>query len=603
MCSLNSQERMSDSLELPLLPMTHDYVHYGFVRVILNIDNKVFAVYFVIMNSTFFLPTLGARTRGNEQILNQERLAQTLAELSLAYIDSQYPAFVQLLNTIPPTNNAYIDNLNKQLQSISTQSVLPVLTHRPAYFLEYSLDIPIIPANIAINQSIQNIVSIDGQISSGTTQGTVYRVTIQKSNQAKYPYNVSVPAVMKKSPIYDLNTWYKYVQASNSTQSNAKDFVSLYKQQLNKQYNNKNNPAYVDAIGAVALSKLVEDGKSCFFSLCYGTMRCYDYSYFSTTATNTNTTNTAITNSSINKEFPVQLTFLEPLQGSLRSLSLSNWYITNRNTFDCRKFMALFAQVVFGLSIAQREYAFVHNDLHSENILYVRIPENTTLYYYRTSTGYYYAVPSYGHQLKVIDYGRSYLVINGNEINSDELADFFNDGREWTRKNPNNDLIRVVNDVVSELLSDIVKVDAGQVDCFTVMNQFIEHVLTCNAGTAQEYNIIDQYRRCIGQGFTQLYFDVLGFEEYEYDDEEEEPEIGAAEMLRLERTLSPDSREDYLDRRDRTIEECQENILAIDPFADDSGCASGVPSQNVTYFDMFRITALPPQVQLVYLID
>jgi hypothetical protein len=92
---------------------------------------------------------------------------------------------------------------------------------------------------------------------------------------------------------------------------------------------------------------------------------------------------------------PVQLTVMERCEGTLYQLMSLN--------SDSQKHWAWIAQIVFALAFAQRTLAFVHNDLHSNNIMYVQTDKQHLWY---KVDGEVYKVPTYGYILKIIDFER-----------------------------------------------------------------------------------------------------------------------------------------------------------------------------------------------------
>ena len=92
---------------------------------------------------------------------------------------------------------------------------------------------------------------------------------------------------------------------------------------------------------------------------------------------------------------PVQLTVMEQCTGTLYEL-MSKEQDTNRH-------LAWLTQVMFALAYAQRNFGFVHNDLHSNNIMYVPTEKE---YFYYNLAGTLYRVPTYGCLIKVIDFER-----------------------------------------------------------------------------------------------------------------------------------------------------------------------------------------------------
>ncbi len=92
---------------------------------------------------------------------------------------------------------------------------------------------------------------------------------------------------------------------------------------------------------------------------------------------------------------PVQLTVMEKCDGTLYELMTKEQ--------DSQKHLAWLTQVMFALAYAQRNFGFVHNDLHSNNIVYVPTKDE---YFYYNLAGTLYRVPTYGYLIKIIDFER-----------------------------------------------------------------------------------------------------------------------------------------------------------------------------------------------------
>jgi hypothetical protein len=92
---------------------------------------------------------------------------------------------------------------------------------------------------------------------------------------------------------------------------------------------------------------------------------------------------------------PVQITVMEKCAGTFHELCAT--------TTDSSKHLAWLSQVIFALAYAQRNYSFTHNDLHSNNVMYV--PTDKEFVYYNCA-GSFYSVPTYGYIIKLIDFER-----------------------------------------------------------------------------------------------------------------------------------------------------------------------------------------------------
>jgi hypothetical protein len=94
---------------------------------------------------------------------------------------------------------------------------------------------------------------------------------------------------------------------------------------------------------------------------------------------------------------PVQLTVMEKCDGLFYDLIMQPR--ENKIEFET----AMVSQVVFALAYAQRNFGLVHNDLHANNIMYVKT-DKEFLYY--SFNGISYKVPTFGYIIKIIDFER-----------------------------------------------------------------------------------------------------------------------------------------------------------------------------------------------------
>jgi hypothetical protein len=118
---------------------------------------------------------------------------------------------------------------------------------------------------------------------------------------------------------------------------------------------------------------------------------------------------------------PIQLTIMEKCDGTLYELMCQN--------NDTDKHLAWLSQVMFALAYAQRNFGLVHNDLHSNNIVY--IPTNKEFFYYNLG-GVLYKVPTYGYLIKIIDFERGITSIrlNGMKESKFFMSDHFSSNDE-----------------------------------------------------------------------------------------------------------------------------------------------------------------------------
>ena len=98
------------------------------------------------------------------------------------------------------------------------------------------------------------------------------------------------------------------------------------------------------------------------------------------------------------EKLPVQLFFIEKLQGTLEDL------LTKIGELNTDLILSCIFQVSFALMYLQKYYGFTHNDLHINNVMFTST--NKTFLYYKFNN-IYYKVPTYGYLFKIIDFGRS----------------------------------------------------------------------------------------------------------------------------------------------------------------------------------------------------
>ena len=121
--------------------------------------------------------------------------------------------------------------------------------------------------------------------------------------------------------------------------------------------------------------------------------------------------------------FPVQVIAMEKCKGTLDSL-INNKLI---NTED--EWSSIVIQILFSLITFKCAFEMTHNDLHSNNIMYITTPEPFIYYMLKDVI---YKVPTFGKIFKIIDFGRSIYSFRGKSLCSDC---FSTDGDATTQYN------------------------------------------------------------------------------------------------------------------------------------------------------------------------
>ena len=109
--------------------------------------------------------------------------------------------------------------------------------------------------------------------------------------------------------------------------------------------------------------------------------------------------------------FPVQVIALEKCANTLDSL-----IVDNGEDMKDLEWGSMMIQVIMMLLSYQKTYSLTHNDLHTNNIMYV--PTDKPYLYYKAD-GKHYKVPTFGRLYKIIDFGRAIYKFRGNVICSD----------------------------------------------------------------------------------------------------------------------------------------------------------------------------------------
>jgi hypothetical protein len=120
------------------------------------------------------------------------------------------------------------------------------------------------------------------------------------------------------------------------------------------------------------------------------------------------------------KKFPVQVIALEKYEDTLDSLL---------DDIHPDELTSALMQIIMILITYQNVYQFTHNDLHTNNVMFVSTDLPYLHYYYK---GIYYKVPTFGKLFKLIDYGRAIYTFQNKRFVSNS---FHEDGDAATQYN------------------------------------------------------------------------------------------------------------------------------------------------------------------------
>jgi len=172
------------------------------------------------------------------------------------------------------------------------------------------------------------------------------------------------------------------------------------------------------------------------------------------------------------KNFPVQVTLHERCDGTMDALLDIEENTKDALLIDTKdaRWSAWIYQVIAALSVAQYYYGFVHNDLHTNNIMWCGTGETHLYYKLEGARGgtKYYKVPTYGRIMKIIDFGRASFWLKDREklLITDSYAEgndasgqyncepYFDKDEEIVNPNPSFDLCRLAISMFDALYED-----------------------------------------------------------------------------------------------------------------------------------------------------
>jgi hypothetical protein len=156
--------------------------------------------------------------------------------------------------------------------------------------------------------------------------------------------------------------------------------------------------------------------------------------------------------------FPVHAILMEQCDNTLDSLMYA------KNEMTEPEWAATLMQIIMALVAYQHMFAFTHNDLHTNNIMFVKTDKKFLHYLYG---GVYYRVPTYGRIMKIIDFGRAIYKYRGQTLCSDSFhrtgdaatqyncEPYMNPKKPRLDPNPSFDLCRLACSLFDYFVEDI----------------------------------------------------------------------------------------------------------------------------------------------------
>ena len=156
-------------------------------------------------------------------------------------------------------------------------------------------------------------------------------------------------------------------------------------------------------------------------------------------------------------QFPVQVICMENCESTFDELIMNN-------ELSHDEWFATLMQIIMILITYQKSFSFTHNDLHTNNVMYVPTNKKFIYYCYKKK---YYKVPTFGKIFKIIDFGRAIYKFGGKVFCSDSFQlggdaatqyntePYLNDKKPRLEPNFSFDLSRLACSIFDYIIDDV----------------------------------------------------------------------------------------------------------------------------------------------------
>jgi hypothetical protein len=208
------------------------------------------------------------------------------------------------------------------------------------------------------------------------------------------------------------------------------------------------------------------------------------------------------------QKFPVQVICMECCENTFDDL-----IINNELSHD--EWMSALMQIIMTLITYQKVFSFTHNDLHTNNVMYIPTNKKFIYYHYKKK---FYKVPTFGKIFKIIDFGRAIYKFNNNLFCSDSFQvggdavtqyntePYFNDKKPRLEPNFSFDLCRLACSIFDYIVDDMDSIKNIN-DCDPIVKIIVEwciddngiNVLYKNNGAERypEFKLYKMIARCV----------------------------------------------------------------------------------------------------------
>ncbi len=227
-------------------------------------------------------------------------------------------------------------------------------------------------------------------------------------------------------------------------------------------------------------------------------------------------------------QFPVQIIGMEYCENTFDDLILCD------ELKDENEWFSALMQIIMILITYQKTFAFTHNDLHTNNVMYNTTDKKYLYYCYKKK---YYKVPTYGRLFKIIDFGRSIYKYNGKIFCSDSFQNggdaatqyntepYFNDKKPRLDPNYSFDLCRLACSIFDYLIDDLSEIKDLD-SCDPVKRLIVEwclddkgiNLLYKNNGVDRypDFKLYKMIARCVHKHTPQAQLERPEFKLFEY---------------------------------------------------------------------------------------
>ena len=227
-------------------------------------------------------------------------------------------------------------------------------------------------------------------------------------------------------------------------------------------------------------------------------------------------------------KFPVQVICMERCENTFDDLIL-------QNDLKPEEWYSAFMQIIMILITYQKAFAFTHNDLHTNNVMYNSTNKKFIYYYYKKK---YYKVPTFGRLFKIIDFGRSIYKYDSKIFCSDSFQNgndaatqyntepYFNEKKPRLEPNYSFDLCRLACSIFDYLVDNLDEIkDINK--CDPIKKLVVEwclddngvNLLYKNNGTDRypDFKLYKMIARCVHNHTPQAQLERPDFKVFEYN--------------------------------------------------------------------------------------